>query len=110
MREHVDAANHGIVLETHAFLDIKNTLISAREIKRTFERLDETFPNLTEITERIPLPHGLIDTITRVITERGEVHDNASPRLNEIRRELRVVHDRLIERMQRMLSDAKVAP
>ncbi len=110
VRKNVDAANHGIVLEPHALLEIKNTLIAARELKRTFERLDETFPNLTEIAERIPVPHGLVDTISRVITERGEVHDNASPKLSEIRRDLRIVHDRLLDRMQRMLSDPKVAP
>ena len=110
VRESVESANRGVVLDPHTFLDIKNTLISARELKRIFERLDTSFPNLTEIADRIPVPHGLIDTISRVVTERGEVHDNASPKLSQIRRDLRIVHDRLLDRMQRMLSDPKVAP
>ena len=110
IRQQAEAAGRGVVLPIPEIVDVKNTLIAARELARIFERTQEQFPFLTEIASRLPQPHGLIDAITRVISERGDIHDNASPRLSQIRRELRIVHDRLLTRMQRMLSDPNVAP
>ncbi|HUF38529.1 MAG TPA: endonuclease MutS2 [Anaerolineales bacterium] len=110
IRESAGAAAHGVVLDPNALLDVRSTLIAARELKRTFEHLGDVFPHLAETAGSIPVPHGLVDSISRVLTDRGEVHDNASQKLATIRRELRIVHDRLLDRMQRMLSDPKVAP
>jgi DNA mismatch repair protein MutS2 len=110
IRESAGTAAHGVVLDPNALLDVRATLIAARELKRVFDNLGDSFPHLTEMAGLIPVPHGLVDAITKVLTDRGEVHDNASQKLSNIRRELRIVHDRLLDRMQRMLSDPKVAP
>ncbi len=110
IREHAEAAGRGVVLDPGTLLDIKSTLIAARELRRAFERMEGTFPYLTEIVERIPVPPGLVDAISKVVTDRGEIFDSASTRLSQIRRDLRVVHDRLLNRMQRMLNDPKVSP
>lgn len=110
IRQHAEAAARGVVLPIPDIMDVKNTLIAARELARLFERTQDQFPVLTEIASRLPQPHGLIDAITKVISERGDIHDNASPRLATIRRELRIVHDRLLTRMQRMLNDPNVSP
>ncbi|HLF90896.1 MAG TPA: hypothetical protein VI451_18280, partial [Anaerolineales bacterium] len=110
IRQQVEAAARGVILPIPEIVDVKNTLIAARELARIFERTEFQFPALTEIASRIPQPHGLIDAITKVISERGDIHDNASPRLAQIRRELRIVHDRLLTKMQRMLSDPNVVP
>jgi DNA mismatch repair protein MutS2 len=110
IRQQAEAALRGIVLPIPEIVDVKNTLIAARELARLFERTENQFPALSEIASRLPQPPGLIDAITKVISERGDIHDNASPRLAQIRRELRIVHDRLLTRMQRMLSDPNVAP
>ena len=110
VRQHAQAAARGVVLPIPDILAIKATLIAARTLARTFDRLGTQFPYLTEIATRIPPPLGLIDAITQAISERGDIHDNASPRLAQIRRDLRTVHDRLLHRMQRMLSDPKIAP
>jgi DNA mismatch repair protein MutS2 len=56
----------------------------------------------------MPLPVGLIDGISRAISDRGEILDSASPKLAVIRRDLRVVHDRLLTKMQRMVTDSKI--
>ena len=77
-------------------LDIKSTLIAARTLARTFERLADAVPHLCEIAARIPPAHGLVDAITRAISERGEILDSASDKLGTIRRELRIAHDRLM--------------
>jgi DNA mismatch repair protein MutS2 len=44
------------------------------------------------------------------VDERGEVLDSASDKLAEIRRELRVAHDRLTAKLHRLVSDPKVTP
>ena len=110
IRQYAEATARGVILPIPEIVDIKNTLIAARELARIFERTETQFPYLTEIASHIPQPHGLIDAITKVISERGDIHDNASPRLAQIRRNLRIIHDRLLTKMQRMLSDPNVAP
>lgn len=110
IRQQAEATLRGVVLPIPEILDVKNTLIAARELARLFERTQEQFPVLTEIASRLPQPPGLIDAITKVISDRGDIHDHASPRLSTIRRELRIVHDRLLSRMQRMLNDPDVSP
>jgi DNA mismatch repair protein MutS2 len=110
VREEIEtAARHG-VLEPAQILEIKSTLVAAREIRRYFERQERDFPLLAEIARRLPPPLGLVDAISRTLSERGEVLDTASEKLAAIRRDLRIQHDRLLTRMQRMLSDPKIAP
>ncbi len=46
----------------------------------------------------------------RVLDERGEVRDDASPALARIRSDLRAAHDRLIARLQRIISSPETAP
>jgi DNA mismatch repair protein MutS2 len=110
IRAHAQAASRGIVLDPPALLEVKNTLIAARELKRAFEHLDTTHPFLTELAARIPIPPGLVDAISQVLNDRGEIYDHASPKLAAIRRDLRIVHDRLLAKLQKMLGDPKIAP
>jgi DNA mismatch repair protein MutS2 len=108
VRLQVDLASHAGVLTPGDLLDIKSTLIAGRTLARTFERLDGQFPRLAELAAQMPFPVGLIDGISRAISDRGELLDTASPQLGVIRRDLRIVHDRLLTKMQRMVSDSKI--
>lgn len=110
VRPAVDLANHGGVLAAQDLLDIKYTLVSARTLARTFERMSASFPNLAGIIAQLPPPLGIIDAITRAISDRGEILDSASPKLASIRHDLRISHDRLLTRMQRMVADPNNAP
>jgi DNA mismatch repair protein MutS2 len=105
VRQTVDLAGHGGVLTPSDLLDIKSTLIAARTLYRTFERLGDQYPILFEIASQIPTSLGLVDGITRAISERGEILDSASDALASIRRDLRIAHDRLMTKLQRMVSD-----
>ena len=51
-----------------------------------------------------------MDSISRAISDRGEVLDSASPKLASIRAELKVAHERLMTRLQRYLTDPKTVP
>jgi DNA mismatch repair protein MutS2 len=105
VRQAVDLAAHGGVLAPTDLLDIKSTLVAARTLGRTFEHLAGQFPTLFEIASQIPAPMGLVDAVTHAISERGEILDSASETLAVIRRDLRIAHDRLMTKLQRMVSD-----
>ena len=106
----VDLARHGGVLSAADLLDVKYTLISARTLARTFERLQLQYPRLAAIAGRLAPPYGVIDAISRAISERGDILDSASERLRSIRRDLQTANERLLSKMQRLVSDPKNAP
>jgi len=110
VRPQVDLAAHGGVLTPVELLDVKSTLLAARTLVRTFERLEGQYPNLADIAAQIPPVFGLVDAITRAISDRGEVLDSASAKLGTIRHDLRISHDRLLTKMQRMLNDPNIVP
>lgn len=103
------AARRG-VLEPTELLAIKDTLISSRELARVFERGAELYPNLSAIAVNLNPPNRIVDAISRTISDRAEVLDTASPRLASIRNEIKVAHERLMGRLQKMLNDSNVAP
>jgi DNA mismatch repair protein MutS2 len=107
IRAHADLASRGGVLDSHALLDIKSTLISCRELKKAFEKRTDEYPRLTQIVLGLPDSHGLVDAISRILSDRGEILDSASPKLGDIRRNLRVAQDRLMSRLQKYVTDTK---
>ena len=104
VRSHVEQAARATVLQPPDMLDIKNTLIAGRELKRAITRRAETFPRLAFIAESIAETPGIVEAISRTLDEYGEVLDSASLRLAEIRIELRVAHDSLLDKLQRIVS------
>jgi DNA mismatch repair protein MutS2 len=110
VRQPVDLAAHGGVLAPTDLLDIKSTLVASRTLARTFERLGEQYPTLFAIATQIPISMGLVDGITHAISERGEILDSASDKLAATRRDLRIAHDRLMTKLQRMVSDPHTSP
>jgi len=107
IRPQADLAARGGVLDAQALLDVRSTLVSCRDLKKTFDKKTDEYPRLSQIAFGLPDTHGLVDAITRIISERGEVLDSASPKLADIRRNLRVAHDRLMSRLQKYVTDSK---
>src|SRR5919108_2600937 len=106
IRAAVDLAARGGVLDPQQLLDVKSTLISSRELKRSLERKTEEYPRLAQIASGLAESHGIVDSISRVLSERGEVLDSASPKLATLRREIKIAHDRLMSRLQRYLTES----
>lgn len=107
IRPQADLAARGGVLDPHALLDVKSTLIACRDLKKAFEKRNDEYPRLTQAAQGLPDTHGLVDAITRILSDRGEILDSASPKLGEIRRSLRVAQDRLMSRLQKYVTDSK---
>jgi DNA mismatch repair protein MutS2 len=108
VRPEVGAAERGAVLEPGQLLDIKHTLISARSLRRRLEKEDR-YPALVEIALQLEPAEGLIDQISTIVDDRGQVPDRASPALASIRAEQRVAHDRLTGKLQSLIMDSKLA-
>src|SRR5215216_6873227 len=106
IRPATDLAARGGVLDPQQLLDVKSTLISCRELKRSLERKTDEYPRLAQIAADLPESHGIVDAITRVLSERGEVLDSASPKLASLRREIKIARDRLMSRLQKYLTES----
>jgi DNA mismatch repair protein MutS2 len=106
IRASADLAARGGVIDPQQLLEIKTTLIACRDLKKSLAHAVEKAPRLAQIAVGLPEPFGIIDAITRVLSERGEVLDSASDKLANIRREVRVARDRLMSRLQKYLTDS----
>ena len=109
IRAQVNLAAHGGVLDPKELLDVHSTLLAMRTLRRYFEKHAESSPHLADIAGHLPGSGGLVEAIERCITDAAEVADSASPKLYDLRRHVRVCHDRLMTRLQRYLTDAATA-
>ncbi|WP_061912911.1 endonuclease MutS2 [Bellilinea caldifistulae] len=103
------AARSGVLLPAE-LLEIKSTLIAARDLFRTLESKQAEYPHLAAIAQPLAPPPGLIEAISRTISDRGEVLDSASPKLASLRSEIKTAHERLLSRLQKMIQDPKNTP
>ena len=110
IRPQVNLAERSGVLSPEELMDVKGTLVSARDLARFFEKQTTICPHLSSIAASLPPPPGLIEAISRVFSEKGEMLDNASDKLASLRRELRVAHERLISKLERLINDPHNAP
>ncbi len=110
IRAIVEAARREAILSPPDLLDVAQTLQAARRLRQMLTRQEALFPRLAAMATRLEPCPDLVEAIERVLDERGEVRDDASPALARIRSELRVAHDRLITRLQRIISSPETAP
>ncbi|MBI3360135.1 MAG: endonuclease MutS2, partial [Chloroflexi bacterium] len=100
-------AARGTVLLAPELMDVKGTIIAARNLRRILVKLSDQFPRLAFIAGGLNECPGIVEAISRTIDERGEVLDSASETLASIRRDLRVAHDRLLTKLQALISSSK---
>ncbi len=111
VRPLAEAASRNGTLLPQELLDVRSTLIAARELRRTLTRLDNPFPSLAAVAGRIADLPGLVNEIGRCIdAERAEVVDHASPALAAVRRDLRGAFGNLQEKLQRILTHPRNGP
>lgn len=108
IRPQVTLAVRGGVLEITDFIDIKSTLESTRDLGRFFSKQDQNFPQLCRIAIPLIPPVGLIEAISHVISEKGEIVDDASPQLATLRAQSRTAHDRLQRKLEQIISDPDI--
>ncbi|MCA0456899.1 MAG: endonuclease MutS2 [Chloroflexi bacterium] len=103
VREPAVQATRGIMIEAQVMLDIRQTLRRGTTVKRTVGRMKGSYPLLSDIANQIEECTDLQDAIGRVLNEKGEILDTASPQLAIIRRDLKVAYDKLQTRLMRLV-------
>src|SRR5512133_159392 len=103
-------ASRSGVLTPSELLSVKTTLVAARDLSRIFDHAEGDYPLLSQMAEPLSPGIGLVDAISRCISDRGEVMDQASERLGSIRREVKTAHDRLMSKLDRIINDSHTAP
>jgi len=110
IRRQCDLAVRGGVLLPQDFLLIKQSLIIARDTLRQLDKYHEELPEILQVVSGLQIPSGVIEQISRTISEHGEILDAASDRLAEIRRDVKICHDRLLSKLERMVNDPRNGP
>jgi len=110
LRPLLERAERRSVLFPPDLLEIKFTLQRARQLRNLLTRLEHTFPHLAEMAANIQPCDHVVEQISRCISDRGDVLDNASPELARIRSELRVAQERLLSTLERLVHSGDVKP
>ena len=101
------AAMEGII-EPQEFLLLLDTLKAADRIREFLKDPELPFPNLREISGGLhPLP-WLEAGIQKVITQEGEVSDNATPELSRLRKKLRSLQGKAREKLESMIRNPDI--
>ena len=100
-------AQQGKILEPQELLDLQFLLATARQMKRFFARLAEQYPLLAALTEPMLFPESIERRIGQVVDPRGDIKDSASPRLQEVRTELRHTRERVRRRLDGHLTQQR---
>jgi DNA mismatch repair protein MutS2 len=112
VRSLVARAAKGGRLLSPDLLQVLDMIAAARNLRRAFLRLpdaEERFPHLSEFVSHLAELPTLETEINRSIGPRGDVLDTASPELARIRRDVRVAHSRLMDRLNAFVSGGKYA-
>jgi DNA mismatch repair protein MutS2 len=105
----------GSYLDPPELLNLRIALVTVNHILVYFNRKGNEYPALQAlVSSAIQYNHGerrfmsvVIDEIDRIINNNGQINDNASPNLYEIRKEIRSKHLIAGKRMQLILKSAQ---
>ncbi|MBI4675237.1 MAG: endonuclease MutS2 [Chloroflexi bacterium] len=103
------AARVGGMIQANEFHELRATLLAARQLKKTIGRLSEHFPRLAFIAAGLNDAPRVVDEIGRVFTDQGEIADGASPELALIRRDLRIAQQRVMDRLNHIITSSQFA-
>jgi DNA mismatch repair protein MutS2 len=106
----VERAVKGARLQPAELLQVLDMVSAARNLRRAFLRLPEVetrFPRMLEFVDHLAEMPDLEADINRSIGPRGDVLDTASAELGKIRRDVRVAHSRLMDRLNSLISGGK---
>ena len=104
LRPLTKSARVGALLQPVDLLDIRQTLLAARTLRRALARLSALYPRLATRAASIAELPAVVDTIVRAINDRAEVADTASNDLARIRHDLNTQRSRLMDKLQRLLT------
>lgn len=100
----------GTVISLESMFALKPTLSALSYIFKFFSsESSEKVPYLKALAESISIDNHIFTEINRLIDDKGEIPDNASAELAEIRRDIRRKQSSIDHRMHKILVEAKNA-
>lgn len=98
----------GTYPEPEQLFDIKRSLETIKSILLFFKQTEpEKYPNLKSLTAGVQVYPFVLDRINAIITSQGRIKDNASPTLNDIRKQLSTKQSEVSKRMHQILKKAQ---
>ena len=98
----------GTVISLESMFALKPTLSALSYIFKFFKsEASEKVPYLKALAEGISIDNHIFTEINRLINDKGEIPDNASAELAEIRRDIRRKQSSIDHRMHKILVEAK---
>ncbi len=91
-------------LEAADFLKLSTTTETVNELKKFLIKFKDYYPTLSMFGDTIELTPFVSDAISKIITSYGEISDNASPTLKQIRKDIHQVRGKISESFSRALS------
>ncbi|QAA75776.1 MAG: Recombination inhibitory protein MutS2 [Candidatus Bipolaricaulis sibiricus] len=95
-----EAREHG-TLASDRFVTVAATLTALSEIRQGLS--SSRLPGLKALGEKVSDQADLLRAIWRAVDERGEIRDDATPKLADLNRELRALTDRITDLLRRYL-------
>ena len=93
----------GTLIESKKILEILKLSIISRNISSFLKSNSEIAPELSSLSSHLFNDKLFENSIKKIINENGEVNDNASVKLSEIRKEIRRTNDELIRSVNRII-------
>lgn len=93
-------------LETDAFLKIATTSVTVNELIKFFKKFKVQFPTFFELSQKIEFTPFVDQEIKKIIDISGEVKNNASPVLKQIRKDINNVRGKIGASFSSALSKA----
>jgi len=97
----------GVVLDAKKILEILKLIITSRNLVQYLKNNEEKAPSLKQLSNRLFVDKVLEHHIQKVVNENGEIKENASPRLSEIRKEIKEKQEDLIRSVNRIIKSLK---
>lgn len=98
---YLEEARERGILEPDRFVAVAGILAAGGEVRQALAR--GPFPGLAALAERLSDQADLVRTIWRTLDERGEIREDATPKLGDLTRERRGLADRITDALRRFL-------
>ena len=98
----------GTYIEQDKLFDLKSSLVTINEILEFFEKTEvDEFPELKKLTSNIYVPEDIIRQCEKIIDDKGEIKDNASSKLSEIRQKMNQKARQVLKETKRAFEQAR---
>lgn len=98
----------GSYIEQATLFNLKASLSTINEILNYFKNTEENaYPELKKLVEEVYLPDELLKEAEKIIDEKGEIRDKASPKLSSIRQSITSKHRQVFRETKKAFEHAK---